>query len=76
MSIDLWHGAAKNGYEAVMKLLIDENTALLGHEPVMKLLIEKDAAVNPKDRYGELSLFLAEKGHHEAVVKRVHCHTR
>ena len=78
-------GAAWNGNEAVVKLLLDKGAdvkskssigktplsraAEKGHEAVVKLLLEKGVDVESKDGFGRTPLSRAAEKGHEAVVK-------
>ncbi|RYO96334.1 hypothetical protein DL764_007492 [Monosporascus ibericus] len=77
--------AARNGHEAVVKLLLNNGanlksksdngqTPLLwaaenGHEAVVKLLLDKDAKLESKSDIGQTPLSWAAENGHEAVVK-------
>ena len=77
--------AAENGYETVVKLLIENGAAVDsvnkngqtplslaaedGHEIVVKLLIENGAVVDLADKWDLTPLSYATKNGHEAVVK-------
>lgn len=77
--------AAKNGHEAVIKLLFDNGVAVdsrsrlretplfisakNGHEAVVKLLLDSDAAVNSRNYLRETPLLVTTRNGHEAVVK-------
>ena len=74
--------AAKNGHEAVVKLLLEKDAELesdrgrtplslaaeKGHEAIVKLLL-KNAELEPKDFHGRTSLTWAAKYGHLVVVK-------
>ena len=77
--------AARNGHEAVVKLLLEKGAELEtkntdgrtplsyaarnGHEAVVELLLEKGAELETKDKDGETPLSYAARNGHEAVVK-------
>jgi ankyrin repeat protein len=77
--------AADNGYEAVVKLLLEKGAdvesksnngrtplswaAKNGHEAVVKLLLEKGADVGSQSIYGQTPLSWAAENGYEAVVK-------
>jgi hypothetical protein len=77
--------AAENGYEAVVKLLLEEGAkpeledgegrtplgraAEKGHKAVVKLLLEKGAELESEDGEGRTSLGRAAEKGHKAVVK-------
>ncbi|KAK5995239.1 Serine/threonine-protein phosphatase 6 regulatory ankyrin repeat subunit B [Cladobotryum mycophilum] len=77
--------AASNGYEAVVKLLLEKGAvielkdsvgrtpllwaAINGHEAVVKLLLEKGAAIKLKDSVDRTPLLWAAINDHKAIVK-------
>jgi ankyrin repeat protein len=85
VSADSQLSATRNGYEEVVKLLLnngaeleaksnDGPTPLLsaasnGHAAIVKLLIDNGAELEAKDYYGWTALSLAANNGHEALVK-------
>ena len=77
--------AARNGHEAIVKLLLDKGAAIESkdtynqtplsyaaqnnHEAIVQLLLDKGAATESKDRYGQTPLSYAAQNGHEAIVK-------
>src|SRR5207248_2110061 len=77
--------AAGDGYEAVVRLLLDGGAAIEardwdgrtpllwaavnGHKAVVRLLLDRDAAIEAKDHYDRTPLSWAAEDRHEAVVR-------
>lgn len=76
--------AAENGYEAIVKLLLEKNVDLewgcidgntplsvaagRGHMAIVKLLLEKGAKLESTDYMERTPLYLAASNGHEAIV--------
>lgn len=79
------HGAASNGHEAVVRLLLEKGSVVEAkgkgggtalheaasnrHETVVRLLLEKGANIEAKDNDGKTALHWAARNGHEAVVR-------